>query len=126
MTEKLDFDAMFNDMLAHLYEIVVSIVPDVASSELKIGGDQNKKEMRITFANMKNEHVGLFLGRGKRNLDMVFAWLRAQQVCPGDRYLHLTVQTPDGRVQKFYDGNLYKKDKPRETPEATETEKNVE
>lgn len=114
----LDFDAMFSSMVAHLLEIVVSVVPDVERTDMYIVGTQNKREMHLHFHNMEQEHVGLFLGRHKRNLEMIFAWLRAQQVCPGDRYIHINVHTPEGRTQKFYNGDLYSKKKNKKEEEV--------
>jgi hypothetical protein len=105
-----DFELMFHNMLGYLREIAITIVPDMEKTDMFITGTQNKREMTINFNMVRQEHVGLFLGRNKRNLDMIIAWLRAQQICPGDRHIIITVSNEEGRTQRFKDSKLFKRE----------------
>lgn len=103
----------FDDMVMMLESIIHSIIPS-ADGLYELVGREDRYGIYVDIAFQDDNFIGLFLGRKKKNLDMMVHWIRAQQVFPADRYIHFTICKSDGTIQRFVDKNVFrikKKDK---------------
>lgn len=107
MTEQEEGRVRSEDFGNGTYEDLVEIVGRlmrtvVPKANFTVTGDENRSRLLFTFHFDGPQHVGLFLGRGMVNLQMIQQYIRSQQLFPHDRYIKIVLDKGNGQEQTFW------------------------